>query len=99
MSEQSATDDFNGKLLIVDDQVENLQLLVDIFGREGHEIIAARNGDEAVSIAKEEHPDLILLDINMPGLNGYEVCEILKGNEGTKDINDDLKDLKGNLRK
>jgi len=74
------------KLLIVDDQVENLQLLVDIFSKEGHEILAARNGDEALKIARQELPDLILLDINMPGLSGYEVCEILQEKEDTKGI-------------
>jgi len=74
------------KLLIVDDQVENLQLLVDIFSGEGHEILAARNGEEGLKVAQEEHPDLILLDINMPQLNGYEVCEKLKESETTKDI-------------
>lgn len=74
------------KLLIVDDQVENLQLLVDIFSNEGHEILAARNGEEALNVAQEELPDLILLDINMPHLSGYEVCERLKENKETKDI-------------
>ena len=74
------------KLLIVDDQIENLKLLVDIFTEVGYEILAARNGDEAVEIAKEELPDLILLDVNMPTLNGYEVCEILKDNAKTEEI-------------
>lgn len=74
------------KLLIVDDQVENLQLLVDIFKNVGYEITAARNGEEALTIARKIIPDLILLDINMPNLNGYEVCEALKEDFRTKDI-------------
>ncbi len=74
------------KLLIVDDQVENLKLLVDIFTAEGHEILAARNGQEALDVARAELPDLILLDVNMPMLNGYEVCEALKEKAATKDI-------------
>ena len=74
------------KILIVDDQVENLQLLVNVFNNENYEILAARNGDEALAVAKKELPDLILLDVSMPTLNGYEVCEILKENEKTKDI-------------
>ena len=74
------------KLLIADDQIENLQLLVDIFSQEGYEIIAARNGKEALDMARKELPDLILLDINMPTLNGYEVCETLQDSDETKDI-------------
>lgn len=74
------------KLLIVDDQIENLQLLVDIFTNEGYSILAARNGDEALDVARKELPDLMLLDINMPTLNGYEVCEALQKDVNTKDI-------------
>ncbi|MDF1881204.1 response regulator [Sulfurimonas sp. MAG313] len=74
------------KILIVDDQVENLHLLVDIFSDEGHEMLVAKNGDEALSVAREELPDLMLLDINMPTLNGYEVCELLQESAKTKDI-------------
>jgi len=74
------------KLLIVDDQVENLKLLVDIFSKEGYDIVAARNGEEALKVALEELPNLILLDINMPILSGYEVCEILQEKQATKHI-------------
>jgi PleD family two-component response regulator len=74
------------KLLIADDQIENLQLLVKIFNQEGYEIIATRNGEEALNMAQKELPDIALLDINMPRLNGYEVCKILKSDDATRDI-------------
>lgn len=74
------------KLLIVDDQIENLQLLVDIFSQEPYEIMAAKDGQEALNLVEKITPDLILLDINMPVIDGYEVCRRLKANEATKAI-------------
>ena len=72
-------------ILLVDDSSVNLEILTEALNR--YKTITATNGDEAMEIAfSRNKPDLILLDIVMPGLNGYEVCKILKQNEQSKDI-------------
>jgi len=72
-------------ILLVDDSVVNLEILKDTLSR--YKTIIATNGDEAMEIAfSRNKPDLILLDIVMPGMDGYEVCKILKSNEISKDI-------------
>lgn len=75
-----------GKILIVDDSVENRQLLFRTLGRAGYEIFEAGDGKEGLSRAFELLPDLILLDIIMPELDGYQVCEALKKDPRTTDI-------------
>ena len=75
-----------GKILIVDDVPENLTLLATILSQEGHEVRRAPNGQLALSTAPRFQPDLILLDIMMPGLDGYQVCEELKANAETRHI-------------
>lgn len=73
-------------LLIVDDVPENLDVLIGIL-EPVYNIQIATNGERAISIAgREEKPDVILLDIIMPGMNGYEVCQQLKSDDSTKDI-------------
>ena len=73
-------------ILIVDDVPENLQLLVRML-RADFRISVASNGKKALEIARSDHPpDLILLDIMMPEMDGYEVCRQLKAHDGTKDI-------------
>lgn len=67
-----------GKILIVDDEETIRSLLRLTLEDEGFEIFEAENGPEAVQKAKEIKPDLILLDVMMPGMLGYEVCEIIK---------------------
>jgi len=74
------------KILIADDILENLQLLVSIFQKENYEILIAKNGRDAFNIAINENPDLILLDVNMPFKNGFEVCEELQAIPSTKQI-------------
>lgn len=74
------------KILIVDDVQANLELLGDILGRKGYEIVAANNGQKALLLAKKVLPDLILLDVMMPDISGYDVCEKLKQDEATKGI-------------
>ncbi len=73
-------------ILIVDDVARNLQVLGTILGKENYKIAAANNGEQAISIANSTLPDLILLDIMMPGINGYEACARLKKNPKTRDI-------------
>lgn len=66
------------KILIVDDE-PNIVLSLDYLVRKkGYEPFIARNGGEAISIAKEQFPDLVILDIMMPDIDGYEVCTLLK---------------------
>ncbi|MEI7831389.1 MAG: response regulator, partial [Prolixibacteraceae bacterium] len=73
-------------ILIVDDIGANLRLLNDILSPEGYKIRQVPNGELALKVAEEEKPDLILLDIMMPYMNGYEVCRRLKENPELKDI-------------
>jgi two-component system, NtrC family, sensor kinase len=75
-----------GNLMVVDDTVANLRLLVNLLTENGYKVRAASNGKLAVSSVQLSAPDLILLDILMPELNGYEVCQQLKLDEKTKDI-------------
>jgi diguanylate cyclase (GGDEF)-like protein len=73
------------QLLIVDDQPLNIRLFHQIFHAD-HEVFFATNGEAALEFCKTNFPDLILLDVNMPGLNGYEVCRRLKQDERTREI-------------
>jgi len=74
------------KILVVDDQPENIHILIGCLEEE-YEIIFATSGEKALTFAfSKERPDLILLDIQMPGLDGYEVCTRLKANDDTRDI-------------
>ncbi|RMG67773.1 MAG: response regulator [Nitrospirae bacterium] len=74
------------KILIVDDEKTNLKLLSAILAPEGYEIYLAENGFEALEIVKKENPDLILLDIMMPEMDGFEVCRRIKADKTTKTI-------------
>ena len=66
------------RVLIADDEATIRHVLRQLLERAGHEVVAASDGLEAVAMFKETRPDLVLLDIMMPGLNGFEVCEKLK---------------------
>ncbi|HRZ54034.1 MAG TPA: response regulator, partial [Candidatus Paceibacterota bacterium] len=76
----------NAKILIVDDVPANLSALSDTLEPEGYEILVARSGPKALETAARAQPDLILLDVMMPGLDGYETCRRLKANERTRGI-------------
>ncbi|MBF0265808.1 MAG: diguanylate cyclase [Gammaproteobacteria bacterium] len=74
------------KILVVDDERFNINVVVDLLKSE-HQILAAKSGEQALKVATSDNkPDLILLDIMMPEMDGYEVCEKLKSDEKTKDI-------------
>ena len=73
-------------LLIVDDDPNNLELLRDILTLQGYSIECATNGYDALDIARRLVPDLIILDVAMPRMNGYELCGNLKGDTLLKDI-------------
>jgi two-component system sensor histidine kinase/response regulator len=73
-------------ILVVDDTVENLRLLGDMLVQRGYVVRPVTSGRQAIQAAEHTPPDLILLDVNMPGMNGYEVCERLKAIEKLRDI-------------
>jgi|GEM_PF-2911833 len=74
------------KILVVDDNKTNVTILGKILEIKGYEIVKAFTGKEAINLAKEEKPNLILLDIIMPELDGYEVCKELKNDKITRNI-------------
>lgn len=75
-----------GRILIADDNEQNRELLEAYLSDAGHEILMAADGQQTLDVAAKEMPDLILLDIMMPRLSGYEVCQKLKENEATRRI-------------
>ncbi len=84
---QSLNDSDNNalKILLVDDNAMNLQVLHGALSGLGHRLLAARSGDQAIKIARKAQPALILLDVMMPGIDGYETCRRLKADEQTRD--------------
>ncbi len=68
------------KILIVDDENKNIKLLKGILFSENYTFYEAQNGDAAIELVHKINPDLILLDVMMPGLSGFEVCRQLKQN-------------------
>jgi diguanylate cyclase (GGDEF)-like protein len=73
-------------IVIVDDMPDNLRLLTDILKNHGYKVRPAPSGARALATIHKEPPELVLLDIMMPDMDGYEVCRQLKADEGTKDI-------------
>ncbi len=74
------------KILIIDDYAESIALIKSFFLTESHNFISASSGEEGIRLVFEEHPDLILLDVQMPGIDGFEVCKKLKKNESASNI-------------
>ena len=83
MSDHNSEDE---SLLLVDDNPTNLQVLYQTLETTGCKLLVAKNGETALSIAQKASPDLILLDIMMPGIDGFEVCRRLKADPGTANI-------------
>jgi PAS domain S-box-containing protein len=73
-------------LLLVDDNPTNLQLLFSTLKGLGHKLLVAQDGEDALRVAQSAHPDLVLLDILMSGIDGFETCRRLKANPATHDI-------------
>lgn len=90
-------------ILCIDDDPDIRNLLKSILSGAGYTVIMAENGKHGLLTAKEDKPDLILLDVTMPGMDGYEVCRKMKDEEATKDIpiifitakNEDTDEAKG----
>lgn len=75
------------KIVIAEDEKDIRNLVIFTLNNlAGHEVFAAKNGEEAVQKVRDELPDLILLDVRMPKMTGYEACEIIKKDESIKNI-------------
>ncbi len=75
------------KILIVEDEEDILELLSEVFGDlEDYRILCARDGEEALWIAQVDNPDIILLDIGLPKVNGYDVCKLVKSDPAMSHI-------------
>ncbi len=70
-------------ILVVDDVPVNIQLLTTYLASEGYDILSARDGVEAIELVRKHLPDLILLDVMMPKMNGFEVCQVIKSDKDT----------------
>src|SRR5689334_11397682 len=75
-----------GKILVVDDEVYIVHILDFSLGMEGYEVITALDGEDALAKAAEHKPDLVVLDIMMPKMDGYEACKRLKSEAATRHI-------------
>ena len=73
-------------ILVVDDEPKNLKLARDLLEVSGYKVIEAENGKSGIEMAKVHKPDLILMDIMMPVMDGYTACHNLRGSEDTKNI-------------
>lgn len=73
------------KIMVVDDELTNIELIADIFSEE-YEVVFATDGEQALVLAASVKPDAILLDVMMPGIDGFEVCRRLKAERKTRDI-------------
>lgn len=74
------------RILVVDDHAENVELLEEMLVSSGYAVATANDGEDALKKAHKDLPDLILLDIMMPKMDGYQVCEALRNADDTKDI-------------
>ncbi len=79
-------DDKKPLILIADDNSLNLKILENMLKRKGYQTVLAENGHQALELLQNQEPDIILLDIMMPGVNGIKVCQSLKEKESTKNI-------------
>ena len=74
------------KILIVDDSATERYFFMETLSKQGYECITAENGDEAIQKSKSEQPDLILMDIVMPGIDGYKATRTISNDQATKHI-------------
>ncbi len=93
----------NRTILIADDEPDILEIISYNLQNEGYDVITSKSGNEAISLAKTHNPDLIILDVMMPGKTGFEVCTILRADPSFQDtiiifltaLNDDSTEIKG----
>ncbi len=74
------------KILVVDDSPTERHVLVELLTRKGYQVLTAESGEEGIEKAKNEQPDLVLMDVVMPGLNGYQATRTLTRDDATKHI-------------
>ena len=74
------------RIVIIDDSASNIKIIATLLRQEGYEVLTALDAHKGLMIAETKLPDLILLDVMMPEMNGFEACELLKANKKTKDI-------------
>jgi len=93
------------KVLVVDDDLVQIKLVETILSDEGYDVLSSTEADEGLQLAMTESPDIILLDVMMPIINGYNFCKLLKQEEKQKDIaivmvtaRDEIEDIKIGLK-
>jgi two-component system cell cycle response regulator DivK len=74
------------KVLIIEDNVTNMKLAVVLLESAGHSVVVATSAETGLTLAREQQPDLILMDIQLPGMDGLEATAILKGDQATHSI-------------
>jgi len=75
-----------GKILVVDDHKTVLKLMEAVLKLKKYQVVYAEDGPQGIEVARRERPDLIFLDVMLPGMDGFKVCQYLKGDAVTKDI-------------
>lgn len=76
----------NQKILIIEDNKSNLKLLYTFLSKRGYDVITAMNAEEGLTLINESYPSIILMDLQLPGMDGLQLTKILKDNPKTKDI-------------
>ena len=74
------------KILLIDDEPDHILVVKARLEAIGHEVIGAQEGKEGLNLAKTKNPDLIILDITMPDLNGFQICRLMKADPNLKNI-------------